>query len=84
MRGARPVGSALDGKELLRGALWSDPQPRAGRENNSRGAGGKFGPDVVREFLATNSLCMVVRSHECVNRGFDLPFDVDKVGSRDE
>ena len=61
------AGGKLDGVELMRGALWSDPKPTPGRVANTRGAGLEFGPDVSDEFLTKNApLSMVVRSHECV------------------
>uniref|UniRef100_A0A7S1U285 Serine/threonine-protein phosphatase n=2 Tax=Phaeomonas parva TaxID=124430 RepID=A0A7S1U285_9STRA len=66
--------------ELNRDALWSDPVRDDIREPNPRGAGVVFGPSVTREFLTNNDLRMVVRSHECVREGFDLPFDDDDMG----
>ena len=55
----------------MRDCLWSDPQANDGCVfNNARKQGQLFGPDVTQEFLATNNLCMVVRSHECVQLGF--------------
>lgn len=33
-----------------------------------------FGADLTREFLKHNGLTMVVRSHECVPYGFELPY----------
>jgi len=33
-----------------------------------------FGPDITKEFLDNNRLSMIVRSHECVRKGFELPF----------
>ena len=59
---------------LQRDALWSDPQQNNGIGVNSRGAGIAFGPDVVETFLSNNNLKLVVRSHECVPKGFDVPF----------
>ena len=60
------------------------PAPEARPRAEQRGAGVKFGPDVVAEFLAHNApLSMVVRSHECVARGFDLPYDLQKLHARD-
>jgi serine/threonine-protein phosphatase with EF-hand domain len=59
---------------LQRDALWSDPQSRKGIDFNPRGAGISFGPDVVDAFLSRNNLKLVIRSHECVNTGFDIPF----------
>eukprot|EP00808_Paulinella_micropora_P001014 g57165.t1 len=54
--------------------VWSDPDPNMGRHASRRGAGVQFGADVVNEFLTTNSLYMVVRSHECVDRGYEVWF----------
>ncbi|KAI9913946.1 hypothetical protein PsorP6_005909 [Peronosclerospora sorghi] len=60
--------------EVMRDLLWSDPKPSKGYEENKRGAGTIFGPDVVHKFLVKNKLALVVRSHECVPRGFDWPY----------
>lgn len=60
---------------LQRDALWSDPQIDDGIVfNYSRGAGISFGSDIVDFFLAQNNLKLIIRSHECVAKGFDLPF----------
>jgi len=59
---------------LQRDALWSDPQSNEGIGYNARGAGISFGPDVVDFFLAQNNLKLIIRSHECVSNGFDIPF----------
>lgn len=64
-------------KQLQRDALWSDPQPQNGNAPNPRGAGVVFGPDVTRRFLQRNNLAMVIRSHECVRTGFELPYPGD-------
>ena len=45
-----------------------------GRHANNRGAGIKFGPNVVDEFLKTNGFLAVIRSHECVENGFEWPY----------
>jgi len=52
--------------------LWSDPRPIVGRQTSMRGAGVEFGQDVTFDFLRTNQLALVVRSHECVNEGYEL------------
>lgn len=39
-----------------------------------------FGPDSTAVFLDENALDMVVRSHECVEEGFDLPFENEMEG----
>jgi len=59
--------------------MWSDPMenapPGGWRENYNRGAGIQFGSEILQNFLADNpSLRMVVRSHECKQRGFDVHF----------
>lgn len=64
-------------KQLQRDALWSDPHAAMGMAPNPRGAGVVFGPDVCRRFLERNNLHMVVRSHECVRSGLDLPYSGD-------
>lgn len=61
-------------KQLQRDALWSDPTEELGCYLNPRGAGVSFGPDIARIFMETNHLSMVIRSHECCQRGFDLPY----------
>lgn len=47
--------------------LWSDPREQDGRADNPRGASLVFGGDVVREFLSTNGLELIVRSHEVLS-----------------
>ncbi len=60
--------------QLTRDILWSDPTIYSGLLHSSRGAGVSFGPDVVERFLNNNNLDLIVRSHECVDKGFDFPF----------
>jgi serine/threonine-protein phosphatase with EF-hand domain len=62
-------------KQLQRDALWSDPTDELGCYLNPRGAGVSFGPDIAAAFMKKNGIDMVVRSHECVYSGFDLPFE---------
>lgn len=63
-------------RQLMRDALWSDPKPQMGCTfNMTRRQGQLFGPDVTAEFLQTNNLKMLVRSHECVKFGFDQPYE---------
>lgn len=61
-------------QQLQRDALWSDPSPRLGLNLSVRGAGVAFGSDVAKLFMKNNALELVVRSHECVPRGFHFPF----------
>ncbi|KAK9809755.1 hypothetical protein WJX73_003393 [Symbiochloris irregularis] len=79
---------------LMCEALWSDPQPSDGRAPSKRGIGVAFGPDVTRDFLTTNSLDLVVRSHEVKDEGyaidhngycitvFSAPNYVDQMGNK--
>ncbi|RLN83713.1 hypothetical protein BBJ28_00005784 [Nothophytophthora sp. Chile5] len=60
--------------QIIRDLLWSDPKVTKGFEENKRGAGINYGPDVVQKFMTKNKLSLIVRSHECVPRGFDWPY----------
>ena len=55
---------------LLCESLWSDPQPMLGRGISKRGVGCSFGPDVTDNFLKTNDLSLIVRSHEVKDNGY--------------
>ena len=57
---------------LLCESLWSDPQPEPGRAPSKRGVGVAFGPDVTQDFLKTNDLSLVVRSHEVKDAGYEV------------
>jgi serine/threonine-protein phosphatase with EF-hands len=61
-------------KQLQRDALWSDPNDMEVLAKNQRGSGVVFGPEVTKRFLTNNGLSMIIRSHECVREGFDLPY----------
>ena len=50
-------------------------QDEEGTAPNPRGYSSVFGPDVTRKFLAENNLLYIVRSHECVQQGFNLSHD---------
>ena len=68
-----PVHSDVFEDRLYEELLWSDPRAGlAGKQMSTRGAGIEFGQDVTFEFLRTNQLALVVRSHECVAEGYDL------------
>ena len=78
-----PQRRQKDLRTIMHCALWSDPDLSPSLPNpqpNPRGAGVLFGPDSTRSFLDENGLDMVVRSHECVEEGFDLPFEDDEEG----
>ncbi|KAG1468455.1 hypothetical protein G6F56_003821 [Rhizopus delemar] len=55
--------------------LWSDPQPEMGRGTSKRGVGIQFGPDVTKNFLDTNGLDMIIRSHEVKEEGYVIEHD---------
>ena len=67
-------------QQLVVDVLWSDPtdsdmdtgiQPNYIRDPNSTGNIVKYGPDRVEQFLAKNSLYIILRAHECVMDGFE-------------
>mmetsp|Transcript_14997 Transcript_14997/g.58727 ORF Transcript_14997/g.58727 Transcript_14997/m.58727 type:complete len:494 (+) Transcript_14997:58-1539(+) len=58
--------------------LWSDPQRGAnstGRAPSPRGVGVAFGADVTKNFLETNKLSYVIRSHEVRANGYEVEHD---------
>lgn len=57
--------SGAGSSALATDVLWSDPSCDAGFEPNySRNIGTVFGPDVTEDFLRSNDLKLVLRSHE--------------------
>ena len=61
--------------------LWSDPSKINGRHPSNRGLAITFGPDVVKNFLKSNKLQKLVRSHECKSEGYEILGDVITVFS---
>lgn len=57
---------------LMTELLWSDPQPGQGRMPSKRGVGVAFGQDVTENFLKTNDLKLVIRSHEMKEEGYEI------------
>lgn len=57
---------------LMTEMLWSDPQPGMGRMASKRGVGVAFGKDVTENFLKTNDLQLVIRSHEMKENGYTV------------
>ena len=54
---------------VLGDLLWSDPGPEDGTSDNVRGVSVVWGPDVTQNFLNSNNIELIVRSHECVMEG---------------
>jgi diadenosine tetraphosphatase ApaH/serine/threonine PP2A family protein phosphatase/Ca2+-binding EF-hand superfamily protein len=61
--------------KIILDALWSDPTDNdhvLGVHLSPRGEGAcRYGPDRVEEFCLKNSLKMIIRAHECVQRGYE-------------
>ena len=56
--------------------VWSDPNNTiTGYSPSSRGSGHYFGQDVFLRFLQQNSLELLVRGHQCVDKGIDMQFN---------
>uniref|UniRef100_A0A0E0IEE4 Serine/threonine-protein phosphatase n=1 Tax=Oryza nivara TaxID=4536 RepID=A0A0E0IEE4_ORYNI len=55
-----------EGSNLIPGdVLWSDPSLEMGLSSNKeRGIGLLWGPDITQQFLYTNNLKLIIRSHE--------------------
>ncbi|TYZ65203.1 hypothetical protein PybrP1_006919 [[Pythium] brassicae (nom. inval.)] len=70
-----PTQSSLREDELFTHLLWSDPRDRDGWKPSSRGAGVEFGPDITRRFCQLNHVCLVIRSHECREEGYEIAHD---------
>eukprot|EP01006_Ploeotia_vitrea_P058301 TRINITY_DN69149_c0_g1_i1.p1 TRINITY_DN69149_c0_g1~~TRINITY_DN69149_c0_g1_i1.p1 ORF type:complete len:491 (+),score=63.61 TRINITY_DN69149_c0_g1_i1:34-1473(+) len=60
---------------LMSDMLWSDPSELSGRTPNRRGVGVAFGKEVTEDFLKTNGLSLVIRSHEVKPEGYEVMHD---------
>eukprot|EP01029_Cantina_marsupialis_P027812 TRINITY_DN774033_c0_g1_i1.p1 TRINITY_DN774033_c0_g1~~TRINITY_DN774033_c0_g1_i1.p1 ORF type:complete len:845 (-),score=296.42 TRINITY_DN774033_c0_g1_i1:323-2857(-) len=77
-----PIESTSFEDRLFEDLLWSDPRPTAnfpkpfrGARRSDRGAGVEFGSDVTTRFCSLNSIALVIRSHECVQDGYEVLHD---------
>ena len=99
LAGAWKGGGDPDGEgdaAIAGDVLWSDPAPADQVTglvpNENRGIGTMFGPDATAEFLKTNGLSLVLRSHEGpdaredregmdnMHAGFSVDHDIENVG----
>jgi len=62
----------VKGAKLIEDLVWSDPDPvqNGTKRNKARNAGCLYGRDVVRSWLKALDLKYLVRSHQCVQQGF--------------
>jgi len=58
--------------KLFEDMLWSDPRAISSRQPSERGAGVEFGVDVTNNFCLVNRVALIIRSHECVQEGFEI------------
>lgn len=61
-----------DDDDLMSDLLWADPQPELGSAPSKRGVSQTFGPDITEDFLKTNDLSLVIRSHEMKDNGYEI------------
>ncbi|KAJ3129797.1 type 1 serine/threonine-protein phosphatase catalytic subunit glc7 [Physocladia obscura] len=57
---------------LFADLLWSDPARISGWEENDRGIGFTFGPDVVARFLQQQGFDLICRAHQVVEEGYEF------------
>lgn len=66
--------------KLIQNLMWSDPKPSEGvSPNEDRGCGVKYGPDIIKTFLARHGLNLLIRSHEPIDGGYEH-LELDKDG----
>lgn len=60
----------LQDQELINDLIWSDPVDTEGFTESHRGLGLLFGPDVTKQFVTSNNISVVIRSHQYKEFGF--------------
>jgi serine/threonine-protein phosphatase 5 len=64
-KGGVDPDNAVASQLISTDVLWSDPQSCKGlSDNENRGIGLLFGPDMTEHFLSENKLKLIIRSHE--------------------
>lgn len=74
----KPISKMSDErvKSILKCSIWSDPTNETDdRDESSRGAGVLFGKNVTKNFIKSNDLELVIRSHQCVEEGYEFNHD---------
>lgn len=68
----------LNTSEAVTDLLWSDPSSSVrGFAPSPRGVSFLFGSEKARQFMKTNNLQMIVRSHEVCHEGVSFPYGKD-------
>ena len=67
----------LTEKGIMADLLWSDPDPSdsAAFSPSQRGIGHLYGSQPVKQFLHTNDLELITRSHQMTAEGYEVLFD---------
>lgn len=63
-----PGGGRAD--RIFQALLWSDPKDEEGP--STRGLGWHFSEETTRRFLEANDLQFIIRSHECIDTGWQV------------
>lgn len=65
----------LQDQELINDLIWSDPVNKEGFTESHRGLGILFGPDITKQFVISNNISVVIRSHQFKEFGFSEQHD---------
>ena len=66
-------GRDPDYDSFFENIIWADPKKKNGLRNGARGV--EFGPDVTKSFLRRNDLCLLIRGHTYVPKGYVVEHD---------
>jgi serine/threonine-protein phosphatase PP1 catalytic subunit len=74
----RPI--AVSDAGLVTDLLWADPDPNhSGFARSERGTSFTFGANIAKGFLQRHEFDLLCRAHQVVPRGYEFPFNNDKV-----